>query len=172
MTSKLAHTIYLVVIGVLLIFSVWTVHAWLERHDEALLLAQDKKATENQIEALKLLASQQKTVVIRQVESVKTPAQAVAVIPTLTDAPLNARVAVDNPAQVSVDAVTLTQELGSCRQDRIDLGVCQSSLVLKDKEIAAIKQPSVWHRIGHDIKVVAITTGVVAVIAVAAGAHK
>ena len=114
--------------------------------------------------------------------TVKTPAQAVAAIPSVSDVPLNARPSPDNPTQISVDALALYTELNQCAQSRVDLAACQKNALdlaaidsQKDRQlsddktaIAALKKkPSLIHHIESSLKVVGISLG----IGIALGAH-
>jgi hypothetical protein len=114
--------------------------------------------------------------------TVKTPAQAVAAIPSVSDVPLNVRVAPDNPLQVSVDAVALYSELNQCAQSRVDLSACQKNAANflqisadKDQQLAADKtiitvlkkKPSFFHRLKTTFEIIGISLG----IGMAIGAH-
>lgn len=173
----LTHITYLVIIGIALI----GFHSWQTEHDARLLASQQAKVAEatisglqQQIVATNAAATKQVQVITKIVRDVQTPAQAVAAIPQLTDAPLNPAPA-PNPTQVSVDAIPLVQILAQAKQDSIELGACRSNetadqqiIAQKQTEIVALKKkPSFWHRVGGTLKIAGIGVG----IGIALGAH-
>lgn len=181
MTTKALHIVYVAIILIASICAYVSVRVWLDAHDASVLANQQAalasaviKAKDAQIASLVQAASQQKQVIIKEVASVKTVPQAVITIPTLSNLPLNARAAIDNPAQVSVDAVSLAQELGDCDQARIDLNTCQQTaplvqdkLAAKDEQIAQLKKKkSFWSRVKSTTKV----GGIVLAVGIAIGA--
>jgi hypothetical protein len=147
----LGHLIWVVAIAVGLI----GLRVYLSEHDARLLADQQAKISEARVESLqaqmetvRTQAAKQVQVIVKQVEAVKTPAQAIAAIPDLSTLPLHSRPAADNPIQVSVDAMPLVQELAQCKVDAINLQACQQTSVLKDQQlaekdkvIAAIQKP-------------------------------
>lgn len=145
------HVMYVVIIAGMLLAG----HAWLQEHDARLQADQQVKLSESTIKTLQQQAAQKVQVITKIVHDVKTPDQAVTAIPQLTDAPLNTRVAVDNPAQVSVDAVPLVTVLGQAKIDKTNLEACQSTLIEKDKVIKASK-PTFWGKVKGQIIPVAV----------------
>ena len=107
-------------------------------------------------------------VITKVVHDVKTVADAVVAIPQLTDVPLHTRAAVDDPTQVSVNAIPIVALLGQAKADKINLDACQQVGVLKDQqltakdtEIAALKKkPSFWKRVTGTAKAVGIGVGI------------
>ena len=167
----MAHIMWIVIVAV----SLFTLHAWVGEHDARLLASQQQKISEAQVKdlqaqivAVNAAAAQKVQTIVKIVHDVQTAPQAVAAIPQLTDAPLNARVAPDNPAQVSVDAVTLVETLGQCKIDKTNLDACQANLknetaivAQKDIEIKALKQPkSFFKRMTGAMKAVGIGVGI------------
>lgn len=165
------HIVYVVVIAIGLI----AFHSWLSEHDARLAADQTVKVSEarvadlqQQIAAVNAAAQKQVQVIVKQIEAVKTPAQAIAAIPTLTSAPLNSRPAVDSPTAVTVEAIPLAQELASCKVDRINLTACTANLqtetaivAQKDVEIVALKKkPGFWKRLLATVKTLGIGIGV------------
>lgn len=172
------HVFYVVLIAVGLIAG----HSWLVEHDLRLQTAQELKVSQTKIDGLtaqiasiQAQAAKQIAAVKATVVLVKTPAQAVAAIPQLTDTPLNARVIPSDPTQIAVDAVPLTQVLGQCRQDAIALSACTETGKAKDAiietqkgDIKQLKKPqSFWSRTLTVIKSVGIGIGIGALL----GAH-
>lgn len=175
------HAAYLSLILIAAAASWLSFRAWLTEHDgrvRAELVGQqaaaDIKNLQSSIAELKQTmagndarAAADKEVLAKALAAVQTPAQALAAIPDVSSLPLASRPAVDNPAQVSVDAVPLYQELNQCRQNSVALGACQQDLAseqsieqkqaseLKDKDaqIAALKaRPKFWSRVKHELK--------------------
>lgn len=172
------HVFYVVLISVGLIAG----HSWLAEHDARLQAASQLAASQEKIDDLtsqianiQAVAAKQIAAVKASVVAVKTPAQAVIAIPTLTNVPLNVRQAPDNPVQVSVDAIPLTEVLGQCKQDAIALNACTQTVAAKDKiigeqakSIDALKKPrSFWSRTLTVMKSVGIGIGIGALL----GAH-
>ena len=145
-TWIVSHLVWVVAIAVALLIG----HAWLGEHD-ARVKAEASEATvaslQQQIAANNAQAAKTVQVIVKTVSDVKTPAQAIAAIPTLTDTPLNARVAPDNPAAVEVDAVPLIEVLGQCKIDHVNLDACTQNLkdetlivAQKNAEIVVLKK--------------------------------
>jgi hypothetical protein len=162
----LSHLIWIVAIAVGLGLG----HTWLAERDARVLADAQVKAAEanvktlaDQITALRSDAAKQKQAVQAIVKSVKTPAQAIAAIPTLTDLPLNVRPGPD-PLSVTVDATQLFQGLAQCKQDKIDAQSCSQvsakqdeQIKQKDLEIAALRRkPRFWGRVKNFLKTSAI----------------
>jgi hypothetical protein len=175
MSTKALHLAYLIGGTAMAVLVILFAHAWLVEHDERLMANQIVKVNEqailrleDKIEILQKDAATKKAAVIRQMTAIKTVPQAIIAIPTLTEAPLNARQAIDNPLQVSVDAVTLAQTLGTCKATKIDLEACQATVGIKDEqltaqkaEITALKKKrNFWARLKENGIVGAISFGV------------
>ena len=179
------HLIYWVLIVVALI----GFRSWLVEHDNRLLTAANNKVLETQVSTLQSSITQLEAdkkqiqaAADSQVEAwkqaakkVTTPQQAILAIPDVSQLPIHSRPSVDNPLQVSVDALPLYQELNQCRQDQVSLGACQalrekdaetlvakdSIIKSKDTEIANLKQPQgFWKRFTGTIKQVGIGIGI------------
>lgn len=161
------HVAYIVIILIGLV----AFHSWLTEHDARLASDQTVKVAEakvadlqQQIVAVNAAAAKQVQVVVKQIEAVKTPAQAITAIPTLSDLPLNSRPAVDSPTAVSVEAIPLAQELAECRVVKIQSDACSTNLTnetaivaQKDTVIASLqKKPSFWKRVTGTLKTVGI----------------
>lgn len=170
-TYAKTHVFYIVLIAVGLI----AFHSWLQEHDarqvaEVTIKQQEVVVADlkQQIVTAQQQAAQKVQVVTKIVHDVKTPSEAVAAIPQLTDAPLNERLATDNAAQLSVDALQLVSVLGQARIDKTNLDTCQQVGTLKDKqltakdvEIAALKKkPSFWKRVMGAAKAVGVGVGI------------
>ena len=177
-TFILTHFVWVVALAIAFV----GVRAWISEHDQRIAAGAALKTAEAnvtqlqaQIKAADAAAAQKVKVVTKIVHDVQTTPQAVAAIPQLTNSPLNARPAVDNPAQISVDAIPLIQVLGQAKTDAINLGACQADLknetaiaAQKDTQIAALKKkPSFFKRVGSALKLVGIGIGIGAVL----GAH-
>jgi cell division protein FtsB len=167
----MAHIMWIAIAVV----SLFALHAWVGEHDARLLANQQQKISEAQVKdlqaqivAVNAAAAQKVQVIAKIIHDVQTPTQAVTVIPQLTDVPLNARVAPDNPTQVSVDAVPLVEVLGQCKIDKTNLDACQANLkseteivAQKDLEIKALKKPkSFFKRLTDTMKAVGIGVGI------------
>jgi len=93
---------------------------------------------------------------------VKTPEQAVSLMPEVTTVPINAVITPNEPGRATVDALPLYTDLNQCRQDAVSLQACQDVAELqkavdaqKDVEISALKaKPSFWKRFGKSLKIV------------------
>lgn len=166
------HLFYVVIISIgLLAF-----HSWVQEHDARLLALQQEKISEQKAADLQALNQQLQAETARQVQAirqkastVKTPAQAVAVIPQLApQAPLQPEVVTTEPDKVAVAALPLVQALAECQETKVELGSCQlqekndqAIVVEKDKEIVALKKPKgFWRRLGGALKVAGIAFGV------------
>lgn len=156
---------------------------WVHEHDQNLVISAQVKAYEatnktlqEEIVAVRADAAKQKADVQAVVKRVKTPAQAIEAIPTVTDLPLRP-VAVDDPTRVSVDATVLFQGLAQCKQDKIDALSCSQvsakqdeQIKQKDLEIAALKRkPRFWARVKSVLKTAAISIAVAEGIRIAGG---
>lgn len=167
----LTHLVWIVAVAVGLLAG----RIALQEHDARVLADATVKADQANIVTLQqhiaatdAAAAQKVQTVVKIVHDVTTPAQAIPAIPQLTDVPLNSRPSVDNPAQVSVDAVPLVQLLGQCKEDSVNLTKCQSDLTdqkaidaKKDDEIKALKKkPSFTHRLKKDLEFAGICIGI------------
>lgn len=100
----------------------------------------------------------------KRAAAVRTPAQAIAAIPSVTDVPLNVRVAPALPDAVIVDAVPLFRELSQCRATAVELNTCRADAVISGKiaaeqtiQITALKQrKTFWKRFGGTARDVGI----------------
>lgn len=170
------HGYYLVILVLLGIMA----HVWLSEHDarvQAEATVKTEQAKEKdltaQISQTKAAAAVQVQTIQRAITALKTPAQAIAAIPTLSELPLNARPLPADPTAVVVDAVPLAQELGKCRETAVELGSCQKQAALQEEihaadqaEIKALKKkPAFWHRVGTTLKTIGIGVGIGAVLA-------
>ncbi|HEY6767569.1 MAG TPA: hypothetical protein VI386_22665 [Candidatus Sulfotelmatobacter sp.] len=167
----LTHIVWFVAATIALVLG----NSWLHEHDARILADTQIKISETTVAGLKqqiavtdAVAAQKAQVITKIVHAVATPTQAVTAIPTLTDAPLNARIAPDSPTQVSVDAIALIQALGECKIASTELNACKSDLLnesnivsAKDQEIIALrKKPSFWKRVESTLKVLGIGAGI------------
>jgi hypothetical protein len=156
------HVFYVVVIAVALLCG----RAWLQEHDARVLAEQQIKQSEQQVEGLQKqiqvtdAAAQQQISTLRALTAkTKTPQQAIAAIPSLSDVPLNSRPG-PTSSTVVVDAVPLFQELAQCKQDAVELNACQSDYkaevaiaAQKDDEIKTLKKkPRFWKRLVSTLK--------------------
>jgi hypothetical protein len=173
----LSHLIWIVALIVGLI----GVHSYLGEHDQRLLAAQQAKISEQRVKDLTLqiatsdaAAAQTIMALKTTMAKIKTPQQAIAAIPDVSN--LHPTISVNDPTKVEVPAVEFYQELNQCKQDNIALGACQvarvgkdEQLAAKDAEIAAYKKPkSFWHRTTSTLKYIGIG---IAIGAVLAGGH-
>jgi len=167
----LSHTVWIAAVAIALVFG----RAYIAEHDARVVADAAIKTAEanvtnlqQQIAARDAVAAQKVQVITKIVHDVATPAQAVVAIPQLTDVPLNARVSIDNPAQVSVDALPLVNILGQAKIDKTNLDACQADLKseqgiidAKQTEITALKKkPSFFKRVGTVAKTVGIGIGI------------
>ena len=163
------HFFYISLMVVGLVFA----HAWIGEHDQRLLSDQAVKAAQAQVQTLQQqIVTEQKQAadtiagIQAKVILVKTPAQAIAAIPDVSSLPLNTRPAADGG--VTVDAVTLFQELSQCRIDAVNAASCSQQSAQKDQivkqqegEIKDLKKkPSFWNRVKSTAKAVGIGIGI------------
>jgi hypothetical protein len=138
-------------------------YSWLQEHDARLLAEAAVKASNDRIAVLEkdkqdiIRAGQlQLANLQKQAEAVKTPAQAIAAIPSVSPVPLNPAPLPDAPSAVKVDAIPLFQALSQCKQGAVNLGTCQQQLKIetqveaeKDTQIKALEhKPAFWKRFG------------------------
>jgi hypothetical protein len=174
----LSHLIWVVA----LLVAIFGVHSYLQEHDARIVAESQAKAIEaanatlqSQIASSDALAARTIAALKAQRAQVTTPAQAIAAIPDVSTLPLNSRVAVDNPVQVSVDATALYNELNQAKQDAVSLNACVTArtadeeIIKNDKQeiVGLKKKPAFWHRVGSTLKIVGIGIG----IGVILGAH-
>jgi hypothetical protein len=166
----LSHLVWVVAVAVALVIG----HIALQEHDQRVVAEAAIKVSElkvsdlqAQIKAADAAAATQVqavTKVVHDLGSSPTVGQVVAAIPQLTNVPLNARVAVDNPAQVSVNAVPFVNFLAAAKIDQINLGACQADLknetaisTEKDTQIAVLKKkPKFLTRVKHIAEAVGV----------------
>jgi len=169
-TFVLSHLIWVVAISVALLMG----HAWLGEHDARVKAEASIKASEatvaslqQQIATTNAQAAQKVQVITKIVHDLPpnaTPGQIVAVIPQLTDAPLNARTIPGDPTNFSVAALPLIQLLQQASTDHIQLVACTSDLnnetsivAAKDQEIVALKKkPALLTRVKHVAEAVGV----------------
>lgn len=174
----LSHAVWIAVVGVALVMG----HSLLAEHDARLLADAQIKVSEAQVKDLQAqivqtnaAAAAKVQVITKIVHDIQTAPQAVAAVPQLTNVPLNARVAPDNPAQVAVDAIPFVNLLAQAKTDSINLAACTDNLksetaivAEKQTEIVALKKkPSFFKRVTGTLKSVGIGVG----IGIALGAH-
>lgn len=160
------HIFYVVLISVGLIAG----SCWLKEHDARIQsdaqVKQDQQQVKDlqaQILAVNAAAQKQVQVIVKTVQAAKTPEQVIAAIPTLTDAPLNARPVPNSSVDLTVDSQALVQELGQCKENKVNLDACVDVGLHKDaiiaddeKTIKAIqKKPSFFARLKSGGKVAA-----------------
>jgi thiamine biosynthesis protein ThiC len=165
------HIFYIALIAVGIIAG----RAWLLEHDARVAAEVMAKQAETSVKVLQqsIADNDAKTAATiaalqQALAKIKTPAQAIAAIPSVSGLPINSRPAIDNPTQVSVDAVPLYQELNQCKQDAVSLNSCQADLKAekeiveqKDVEIKALrKKPSFFKRVIGAAKAVGIGIGI------------
>lgn len=153
--------------------------SWLQEHDARLLAEQTVKEVGARVETLEqkvkdvdAAGKARSAAIKKQAARVTTAAQAIPAIPTVTDAPLNARPLPDAPSAVQVEAVPLFQELSRCKAQGVDLDTCSQKAALsqqiiaeKDTEIAALKHPKgFWKRFGTTAKTVGVAGSVAFVV--------
>ena len=167
MTKLFPHFIYFALISAILIF----VHFYQQERDQRVLAEATIKSAnqsiatlQQQISVTNAAAQSERVALEKSIAIVKTPSQAVAEIPQLTDAPLNARTVANDPVDVTVAALPLVQVLGQAKETSIQLGACQSDLkneiaisASKDTEIAALKKkPKFLTRVKHVAEAVGV----------------
>ena len=150
-------------------------HSWLVEHDNRIIAEQTVKTAQVQIDSLQKqqqataqVAQAQIVTLKKQAAVVKTPAQAIAAIPALTDVPLNTRAVPGSHTEVMVDVVPLFQELNQCKQDAVALNACSVQLAdeqkidaQKDVQIKALKKKKgFWARVKKDVIDTAVTVGI------------
>lgn len=159
------HLVYWIV-GAVALFAF---HSWLQEHDARLLAETQVKQSEEvvtdlraQIASRKEQTEQQKQVIIREVHDAVTPTQQIALIPKLTEIPLNPVKLSDQAVQVDIQP--LVEQLEKCKEDAIELGACRQDTINldaivfeKEREINALgKKSGFWHRLAADAKKIGI----------------
>jgi hypothetical protein len=193
------HIFYLVLIA----GGVIGFHSWLSEHDARLAADTQVKQLETEIPALKaqiatsdqaiktlsdsmaaVSQAAQKQVIEIQTKAaeVKTPAQAISSLDSVSTVPLQAQSLPDAPDRASVLALPLFQELSQAAIDRVNLDACSKNLVSETKianendtkyqaevkitatkvaEITALtKKPAFWKRVTGTLKPVGIGIGI------------
>lgn len=161
------HAFYLILIAE----GMFSFHMWLLEHDARVKAELTIQASQQQITTLKTqiqsndaAATQLRSALAAKVAAVKTPARAIAAIPSVTDLPLNARPVPEMPSEVTVEAVPLFQALAQCKDEAIQLTTCTKDLTAEkqisaqqDVEIKALKKkPSFLKRAEGVAKAMAI----------------
>jgi hypothetical protein len=179
------HIGYLIVIALGLVFF----RSWLQEHDARLAEHQVRVQVEAQMKADEQNVSDLKAQIAttnaqsqleiaalqKLVQSVKTPAQAIAAIPDVSSLPLHSTPVSNDPTKVQVDAMALFTELESGKECRVQLDATTKNLTTETQivaqredqlkqqqvEITALrKKPAFWHRVGSTLKQVGIGIGI------------
>ena len=161
----LSHLIWIVAIAVALVVG----RAALTEHDQRVAAEAQIKVSQatvaslqQQIAATNTQAAQNVAKVRTIVLNAKTPAQAISAIPSLTDAPLNARLTPNDPSSIEVAALPLVTLLGECKTAEVQLAACTSNLTnetaiswQKDTQIADLKRkPKLLSRLKHGAELI------------------
>jgi hypothetical protein len=157
------------------LFLAFGVSLALREHDARILADQHVKESaarvvdlENQVKGKDAEMSSKLAALKKIRDAVKTPAQALAEIPKLTDVPLNVRPLPDSPSEVAVQAVPLFQDLAQCKDTSIRLSACTAKLALQSQitgeekgQVTALKNRggSFWQRFGRGAKVIGCAAG-------------
>ena len=160
-------------------------HYWQIEHDARVVAEVQAKQSEAAIKTLQQQITdndneaQEKIATLQQiVKQVKTPPEVVAALPQVLPQPLPVApkdfiVQPDQSILIPApDVLPLFQDLAAGKQATIELAQCQVDLKAetgivnqKQDEIVALKKkPRFWKRVGHDLKIVAITAGTVALL--------
>lgn len=172
MKTHAAYIAAAVVIALLLTFGFT---AWRQEHD-ARLIAEVKIVAAEQniahlqtdIQAITAQRDAKLSTLEKQRKTVSTPAAAITAIPDLSTLPLSTRPVSDDLSRVSVDALSLFNELNSCRQTEVKLDACTQTaaktadiVAEKTAEVVALKKrPSIWKRFTGTLKAVGIGVGI------------
>lgn len=150
-------------------------YCWLQEHDQRIKAEELVKASMIRIAVVEREKVQIQDATDAKVQTIqkrsaliRTAPQAIAAMPTVTNAPLNARPLPDMPTAVAVEALPLFQELAACRVTEARLSGCTelrtkdtAILTEKDVQIKALKSKgSVWKRIEHTVEILAIGAAV------------
>jgi hypothetical protein len=175
-TWILSHCIWIVAVAVALTMG----HAWLREHDQRLAVESSLKSSQAQIQTLQqqiTTAQQQAQIKVQTVTKIvhdtTTTTQAVKAIPQVTDVPLNTRQAVDNPLQVSVDALPLVSDLGELQTDKAQLSACQITVtadagIIKQKNDQIVllkKKPPFLKRVENRLREFGEDAAIVGIVA-------
>ena len=170
-TEAKTHAFYII----LIVMGVIAFRTWLSEHDQRVQAENVVKQSQQQVKDLQQQIVAVNTAAAANVAQVRTivlksstPSAVVQAVPELTNMPLNARVATDNPAQVSVDAEPLAQVLGQAREDAINLKACQDTDALKDQQLtqkdvqikALKKKPAFWKRVKKTVEMIGVCVGI------------
>ena len=157
-------------------------HYWRIEHDARVVAEAQAKQSEAAIKTLQQqiadndARAQEQIATLQQiVKQVKTPVQVVAALPQVLPQPLPVAPIVQPDQSILIpapDVLPLFQDLAAGKQATIELAQCQVDLKAetgivnqKQDEIVALKKkPRFWKRVGHDLKIVAITAGTVALL--------
>jgi hypothetical protein len=166
----LSHLVWIVAVAVALVVG----HIALTEHDQRVAAEAAMKISEANVSQLQAQIKNTDNVAAQKVQTIvkivhdlgpnATPGQIVAAVPQLTDAPLNARVIANDPANISVAAVPFLQFLQTSATNSVLLGACQSDLKnetaivgQKQDEITALKKkPSFISRVKHVAEAVGV----------------
>lgn len=174
LTDLKTHAFYIIIA----IIAAVCFHSWLAEHDARLAsdaIVNQKQAViaqlETDIQTIQSQAQQTITALQKQALAVKTPAQAINAIPSVSPLPLDVRAVPGLPTVVQVDALPLYQELNQCAQDKVARAACEQvnakqtdELTADAAEIKTLKaKPSFWHRVSSSVKTgsVFISIGIV-----------
>lgn len=134
------HLFYIIVIAI----GVVSFRTWLSEHDARVQAENAAKqaqvnivSLQKQIDAIPAQTAASVAKVRTIVAKTGTPSQVVAAIPLLTDVPLATRAIPGNTTDVEVAAVPLVTLVGELKTSQIELGACQQTDALKDKQLAA-----------------------------------
>lgn len=146
-------------------------YSWITEHDARILAEQTVKQSQDRIanlqqqsEAIQKAGDAVVAKLKAQRESVKTPTQAIAALPSVSPEPLSPAALPDAPSRVAVDAVPLFQTLNQCKECSAELATDNAELAIdkevqaeKDTEIKALKKkPAFWHRVARTAEVIGI----------------
>ena len=166
----LSHLIWVVAVAVALVIG----HIALSEHDARMAADATIKVSQANIASLQQQIASRDAQLAQKVQVITkivhdlppnpTPGQIVAVIPQLTDAPLNARAIPGDLVNISVAALPLVQVLEQAALDHAANLTCQGDLkdqkaisAQQNAEIAALKKkPSFLNRVKHVAEAVGV----------------
>lgn len=149
--------------------------SWLRDHDARILADATVKASqanvatlEQRIQDVQKEGQAQIAKLQEQRKEVKTPAQALAALPSVSDIPLQPVPLPDDPSKVSVDALPLFQTLNECKQCSSKLATAEATaeakdaiITEKDVQITALKKKrGFWKTFEHTAEAVGIGVAV------------
>lgn len=158
--------------------------AALREHDARILAEQTVQESaarvsslEDEVKAVSAKGAAEVQAVKKSAAAVKTPAQAIASIATVSEAALQPRELPDAPSSVQVEAIPLYQALATCKETGIELQTCTAKSELtekviaeKDIQIQALKKKkSFWKRLGSGAKSIGCAAGGAAVGSIVSG---